>query len=63
MKEKVGTIAQELALLRLAMRTMRGRYMDNVRTGKVKHEPNALTEFDNQLEILNVRSKSISTKR
>jgi hypothetical protein len=60
---KVGSMQYEMLQLRLAMRTVRARYMENVRKGKVKYDPQALSYFDEQLESANARSKSISAKR
>jgi len=62
-KKVVGTVGQELAKLRLAMRTMRGNYTNNVRSGRCEHDPQALAEFDKQLEIMNGRAKSLPAKR
>lgn len=63
MAQKIGTLAYETAQLRLAMRTMRANYLENVRTGRCKMDAKALAEFDEQLEIQNARSKTLSAKR
>jgi len=55
--------ASEDTQLRLVMRTMRGHYIANVRAGRCKHDPQALAEFDNELEKLNGRAKSLPAQR
>jgi hypothetical protein len=45
------------------LRTLRAQYMTNVREGRCKHDPQALAEFDQQLEIMNGRAKGIPAKR